>query len=369
MSDQRRLLVLTGASGFLGSALLIELAKNYRVLAIDHREPGAAMRNAAPEARFEILDISLEKELKRVMAAEAERCGGLDYVVHFAAFYHFDLDNRPEYQRSNIQGTRAVVNAAAELGAKRLIFASSLAGVALPDDGRALTEQSAMGGIIPYGKSKEEGEAILHAAADRLPSVALRIGAVYSDWCELPLLWSLLKLWGGNSLFARVMPGRGRTGMPYIHRDDLVRIVARILACSDQLGRSETFLASPEGCVNHNELFTAIQTLKRGPESSGSKPLYLPKWIAKAGLHAQWMLGRLTGNYPYERPWMLDYLDKPMISDTRLTRAKLSWDTTPGLSVLARLPVLYERFKTQRSKWEERNLRRVDGRYLFDADG
>ena len=365
MSPSQASVVVTGSSGFLGSAIVVELARRYRVLGIDQREPGAVLRQAAPSARFEIADIADRAALARIFSAEAQQSGGLNFVVHFAAFYHFDRDARPEYTTSNIHGTRNVVDLAAQLGAKRLVFASSLAALKIPQDGAVLTETSPIGGVIPYAWSKAEGEAIVASRTDALPAVSLRIGAVFSDWSELPFLWSLLKLWGGGGLTSRVVPGRGHTALPFIHRLDLARMVARVLESSDALGRAETFLACQHGSVSQNEIFTAIQALL---SRSGRKPRYVPVWLARMGLRGQWALGAVTGNYPYERPWMLDYVDVPLIADTAYTRQKLGWDTAPEFGLLARLPFLFERFTQQRERWEQRNQRRTEGAYMMDSD-
>lgn len=348
----KQTVVLTGSSGFVGSALLVELSRNYRVIGVDRREPTQALRTAAPDAEFGTLDIA---DAQAVNALFKSKAGAVDFVIHLAAFYHFDRDKHPEYARTNILGTQNVIAASIAARVKRLVFASSLAALAITPSGLALTEKSPIGGVIPYAWSKAGGEALLTTAAENIPVAILRIGAVFSDWTELPFLWSLLKLWGGKSRLSKVMPGRGRSGFPYIHRDDLVRLIARVLERTESIGRLETFLASQNGAVFHRELFECIHAA-RG--SNSAKPFHIPRLAARLGLHAQWTLGWVTGKRPYERPWMIDYVDKPMIADTSYTRKILEWDCTPELSLTRRVPVLYERFNTQRALWEERNERR-----------
>ena len=46
------------------------------------------------------------------------------------------------------------------------------------------------------------------AAKDRLPATVLRIGGAFSDWCELPPLYSLIKGWWGTSPLRRILVGR-----------------------------------------------------------------------------------------------------------------------------------------------------------------
>ncbi len=107
-----------------------------------------------------------------------------------------------------------------------------------------LTEKAPAAGHIPYAKSKSAGEAMVRDASARLPGLVLRIGGAFSEWCELPPLASLIGLWAGSSPFGRLLAGQGMTGIPYIHRDNVVRIVRACIEAHETLGSYEVFLAS-----------------------------------------------------------------------------------------------------------------------------
>ena len=92
-----------------------------------------------------------------------------------------------KHQRSNIDGTASVVRQALEAGARRLVFASSLIAMLPPDLGKVLSEESPTAEYIPYARSKSIGERTVSEASDRLPSVVLRIGGVFSDCVSFPL--------------------------------------------------------------------------------------------------------------------------------------------------------------------------------------
>ena len=72
---------------------------------------------------------------------------------------------------------------------------------------------------------------MLAKQADALPGIVLRVAGAFSDWCELPPLYSLIKRWSGRGPSSRLVPGRGSSGFPYIHRDDVVRSVIRCVEC------------------------------------------------------------------------------------------------------------------------------------------
>ena len=51
-------LLLTGAAGFLGSAVAAALSREHKITAIDVRDPSKALLDAAPDVTWEHLDIA-----------------------------------------------------------------------------------------------------------------------------------------------------------------------------------------------------------------------------------------------------------------------------------------------------------------------
>jgi nucleoside-diphosphate-sugar epimerase len=359
----RNIVIVTGASGFLGSAITIDLSRHYRVFAVDQREPGAALRKAAGEVVWQRLDISQTDELTGVFQHIRRKWGHIDFVVHLAAFYHFGKDPRSEYARTNVQGTANVIRAAKSTGAKRIIFASSVAAMEPPPPGQTLTEKTPASDYLPYAKSKAEGEKLLAEASDDLPAIVIRIGAAFSDWCELPALYSLIRLWGRPGVLGRMIPGAGKSGMPYIHRDDLVRLVRRCLELHEGLSPFEIFLACQQGAVLHNDLFPLIQQIVG--KVLIPRPIHVPPAFASIGLYSKLALGYLTRNLPYEKPWMLKFIDRPWVADTTYTQRKLGWNCSPGRGVLERFPFILQQCVQQHALWEERNRQRNERRYIY----
>ncbi len=348
--------IVTGAAGFLGSAITVELARSRRVVAIDRREPSEALRSAAKDVAWHHLDIAEGDSLARAFRDTKQKYGRIDFVLHFAAFYHFGSDWHPEYERSNLKGTANVLKAAIDTGTERLIFASSMVAMSPGPPGELLTERTPTNEDTPYGRSKSLGEQMIRESAARLPSVVLRIGGVFSDCCELPPLYSLIRLWSGPPPLNRLIVGQGNTGFPYIHRHDLVRMVCACIDRHDCLGVREVFLASQHGTVLHNDLFPIVCAFS---------PLHIPPTLAGMALRLKVAWGFLTRNMPCERPWMLQYVDRPWVADTSRTRATLSWDCTPGLGILDRLPLILSRVHQDRRTWEKHNRARNALRYAY----
>jgi nucleoside-diphosphate-sugar epimerase len=361
-SQRKKVIVITGAAGFLGSALTVDLAGDFQIIALDQRVPSAPLQKTVPEVPWEIVDISKSEQVDAFFQDTIRRYGRVDFILHFAAYYHFGNEWRAPYTQSNIRGTSHILRAGERVGAGRIVFASSIAAQIPPPPGEALTEHSPTSDYIPYARSKSIGERRVREYSSRLPGVVLRIGGVFDDWCELPALYSLIKLWGGPSPLNHCIPGRGLTGMPYLHRRDLVGMVRRCIEYRDRLGPYEILFASQDGAVTHKELSAGLWTLVRTTPPRG---ISIPKRYMSWALHLQSILRNLTGDVVFEKPWMMNYIDRPWTVDTRHTREKLGWKAAPGYGLLERLPVLMERFTSQRKKWEKYNRRRIAGEYHY----
>jgi nucleoside-diphosphate-sugar epimerase len=166
--------LVTGASGFVGSAVLPALrAKGHMVRAAVRREA-----DCDADEQVRVGDLSPDADWR-----DAVR--GIDAVVHLAARVHVMHDTSPdplaEFRRSNVEGTLALARAAAAAGAKRMVFLSSIKvnGEATTD--RPFTERDAPAPKDPYGVSKAEAEAGLARVATEsgLELVVLRPPLVY----------------------------------------------------------------------------------------------------------------------------------------------------------------------------------------------
>jgi nucleoside-diphosphate-sugar epimerase len=364
---EKKVIIVTGSSGFLGSAICVDLCRVYRVVGVDCRPPSAVLQRMAPEVRWHQMDISDSEGVKTFFdGLSAERLP-IDFVLHMAAFYHFGQHWLPEYERVNVRGLQNILEGACRMGTRRFIFAGSIASLPPPPEGGALTEKSPPGNATAYTKSKTIGEALLAQYSERMPTLALRIGGVFSDWCELPPLFSLIKMWSNPYPVGRVIPGRGATGFPYIHRRDLVTCVRRTIQRHESLARSEILFASPSGYTTHNELFTVIR--RTCGEQFDLNPIYVAPGLARYALFVKNLAKAMLGRKRYERRWMMDYVDTPLVVDTTYTTEKLQWTPGPELGILNRIPVLMQRFKADRKKWERRNIRRNEGRYAYAPDG
>ena len=125
---------VTGGTGFIGSAIVRALvAEDTEVLALARR--GSRLDNLAG-LPIEILEGDLSD--REALARGVE---GRDEVYHCAALYAFWSRDRRDFERSNVEGSRAVVEAARRAGCERVVYTSSVATVA-PIPGGVADERS-----------------------------------------------------------------------------------------------------------------------------------------------------------------------------------------------------------------------------------
>ena len=66
-------------------------------------------------------------------------------------------------------------------------------------------------------------------------------------------------------------------------------------------------------------------------------------------------MGRLLGDRPFERPWMVRYIDRDLAVDPTATQAKLDWRPRERLLIERRIPFMVEYIKTDPLEWHRRN--------------
>ena len=347
----RPALIVTGASGFVGRHLLEDLKDDYRIFAIarrSQRECGAPVHSNIAWMQVDIGDVDgLTRTFREIASA-----GGAKFLIHLAGYYDYALENRPEYKRTNIDGTRNVLELSRQLDLTRFVFASSVAACHFPRREGPITEATPPDGRHIYAWSKREGERIVREEFPSLRSCIVRFGAVYSDWCEYPPLYVFLTTWLGRSWKRRILAGRGESAIPYIHIRDVVTFFRHFLTGDEGIGPRQVLVACTTGCTSHRTLF---ELATRSFLGAHKRPLLMPASMCGAGMVMMTGLGRVTGRMPFERPWMYRYIDRKMDVDGSHTRALLGWSPSARYHIERRLPFMIERMKSEPVEWHARN--------------
>ncbi|TAM06437.1 MAG: NAD-dependent epimerase/dehydratase family protein [Paraburkholderia sp.] len=168
-ANQRDLVLITGASGFVGSAVArIAQDKGYAVRVL--------VRPTSPRTNLATLDAEVVTGDMRDVASMRAALRGVRYLFHVAADYRLWAPDPHEIERANLEGAEATMRAALEAGVERIVYTSSVATLkvtssgASSDETRPLTAEQAIG---VYKRSKVLSERAVERmiANDGLPAV------------------------------------------------------------------------------------------------------------------------------------------------------------------------------------------------------
>ncbi len=359
-------IIITGASGLIGSYILQNLVNEYNIFAIARRSRKVANIPYHQNLQWIQCDIANWNALKDVSNYIKDH-GGAKFVIHLAAYYDFTYEDNPEYERTNIQGTENVLKFSKEIGISRFIFASSLAACQFNDGKTPIDEKSPLVPEYEYAYTKKIGEELVKKYSEYFSCTIIRLAAVFSDWCEYAVLYKFLESWLSHTYFSRMLAGKGESAIPYIHVHDLFLLIKSILIKTNDLSSFNIFVASPDGSTSHKELFEIATRYYLG---ESVKPIYLPKAVAYVGIVFRMTIQKLglTSKEYFERLWMLKYLDYKLNIDSSKTREILNWQPTPRYHILRRMLFLLEKMKSHPDEWSVKNeaaLKRVTRRPNF----
>jgi len=157
MSTQDKVLV-TGASGFIGSAVahkLVEAGFSVRAL----------VRSASPRTHLADLNLEFFEGDVRDRKSLDHALAGIRYVFHAAADYRLWARDPREVFATNVEGTRNLMEAAMHAAVERVVYTSSVATIALRPGGVAdetipLREEE---GVGAYKRSKIAAERLVES--------------------------------------------------------------------------------------------------------------------------------------------------------------------------------------------------------------
>ena len=152
---------VTGATGFVGAAVALALTRaGWEVRALARRPTGQEQLRALG-ADIVAGDLADRTRLERALR-------GCDALFHVAADYRLGARDPDELYRTNVEGTRNILTAAAAAGVARVVHTSSVATIGIPDDGtpgdeRTPVSLAAMIGHYKRSKFLAEQVAVEHA--------------------------------------------------------------------------------------------------------------------------------------------------------------------------------------------------------------
>ncbi|MCK5078154.1 MAG: NAD(P)-dependent oxidoreductase, partial [Calditrichia bacterium] len=188
--------------------------------------------------------------------------------------------------------------------------------------------------------------------SNKFPVTIVRLAAIFSDWCEYGPLYVFLSKWLSKKWDAKILAGKGNSAVPYLHVRNLVEFFKTTIEKCDTLPQFHIAIASPNGCTSHKELFEISRRYFFGQAAS---PFHIPKWFAYFGVLMKDLLGKAINKRPFERPWMIKYVDLEMEINATATHNLLNWKPVKRLHILRRLLFQIEKMKSNPFIWHHKN--------------
>jgi nucleoside-diphosphate-sugar epimerase len=304
---------LTGATGYIGTALVRRLASN-------GHELRAVVRETSRTDTLRELGVAAFPGDVTDRVSMREAMSGADWVLHLAA--ELDPSAPPERMREvNVGGSEAVASLAYKLGVGRLLSVSSVAYFGgSPADGTAADEETPPQTPFPsaYSLTKHEGERAIRAWGDR----GLRLHTVYPSLVYGPpgkkmganwLLRAILK-----ERFPVMVGASQRTSWVFL--DDVVDAIVRVMERADSLPPGRDYLLAGDWA-------TVRELTRRVAALGGARAprIELPLGVARVATTVTAPFFRLLGKRPPLPPEQLRNLARHWVFDDARARRELDW--------------------------------------------
>jgi nucleoside-diphosphate-sugar epimerase len=316
-------ILVTGSSGFIGSAVVERFAKHFTVIGLD--QPGAPH----PPQAVQCLDVdlgsqqSINKGLRDMRGRHGVR---LASVIHLAAYYDFAGKPSPLYDEITVRGTERLLQGLKEFEVEQFIFSSTMLVHAPCEPGQTINENWPIDAKWDYPRSKVQTEELIRTQHGDMPYVLLRIAGVYDDTGHsIPLANQMQRIYE-RWLTSHVYPGDMSRGQPFLHLDDLVDALMLLVQDRAALPAELTLLLGEPETLSYDELQRQFGRLIHDEEWQTRQ---IPKAVAKTGAWLQDNMPLMEE--PFIKPWMVDLADDHYALDIGLARDLLNWSPRHGL--------------------------------------
>jgi dihydroflavonol-4-reductase len=279
------MILITGASGFVGSAVARALlAAGHKVRALV-RPTSSRVNLADPRLEIAAGDLLDAASIEHAM-------GGVRFVFHIAADYRLWARHPEEIVHNNVTGTRLVMEAAKRAGVERIVYTSSVATLAARPDGAPSDENfplAAKAAIGAYKYSKVAAERLVDGmvAEQGLPAVIVNPSTPIGpgDVRPTPTGRIIIEAAAGR------MPAYVDTGLNLVHVDD---VALGHLAALEKGRIGERYILGGEDVLLGDMLRDIARLVGRSPPK-----LRLPRRMIFPLAYGAEAIARFTGREPF----------------------------------------------------------------------
>lgn len=280
---------VTGASGFIGANLVHQLvARGHGVRALV-RERSDLRGLTGAECEHVCGDVNDRAKLEAAMR-------GCDWCFHVAASYHLWLRDYAPMYAANVEGTRNVIETAAQSGCARIVYTSTVGCIGLPKaaGGKVIaTDESAPVSEAQmsnhYKRSKWQAEVVARELAGKgLPVIIVNPSAPIGPRDVKPTPTGQMIV----DFLNRAMPAYLDTGLNWVHVRDVA--VGHILAAEKGRVGERYILGHAEGNWTMKQALDVLAEITGLPAPG----FQVPYAVALAAAHVNEAISALTGKPP-----------------------------------------------------------------------
>jgi nucleoside-diphosphate-sugar epimerase len=317
--------VVTGATGFLGSALVTELVKRQQTVCILARDEKKARQQFGDVVTIIPGDITDAAQVQQAV-------DGATTIYHLSGRLYHPSIPAELYHQTHVEGTHLLLEACQGQTQLQCIVHVSTTGVHGVTGETPAAEDAPFAPTNPYESTKLEGELLALKAYQEqgLPVTVIRPGLVYGPG-DLHLQGFFVAIQKG--LF-RVIDG-GKALLHPVYIDDLV---AALLLCAERPqapGRS--YNIAGERPVTVRELATVIAHALDRELPAGSIPL----WLANLASDIFAVMPGMKGEYAPLTRSRVEFLTKSRIYDSSRAKSELGYAPKVGLEEGMKLTVAW----------------------------
>lgn len=358
-------IIITGSNGFIGNAIIDRLREKYNIIGFDKNLP----EKSNADANFEV-DIGSSENILNTLEKFREQFGHkIASVIHLAAYYSFSEEESPLYDKITVKGTESLITHLKQYDVEQFIFSSTMLVHRPLERGKKIQEDSHIYPSWAYPKSKIDAEKILREQHEHIPLVNLRIAGVYDDRCHsVPISNQIMRVYE-RQFSSRLYPGDATKGQTFLHIEDLVDAVEKIVEQRQVLPSHVDLLLGEAKAISYADLQNGISNLLHGRDWNSLK---VPLWFAKTGSWIQHHTPLMRK--PFIMPWMIDFTNDHYELDIGRAKKLLNWKPKHDIkktipSMIKTLRKNPRQFYKENKLTEASSLARLFGRMPGDETG
>ena len=356
MASDNGIIIVTGSNGRIGEAVMRRFAGRFgTVVGFDRKAPNPPPTGCV----FVPVEITSDESVHQGLTAIREHHGAhVASVIHLAAYYDFLGEASPKYDDITVRGTGRMLRGLRNLGfqVEQFVFSSTMLVHRPAEPGQLIDENWPIEPTWAYPASKVRTEQLIHDERQGIAAVLLRISGVYDDLCHsIPLAHQIQRIYE-RKLTAHLYSAATAHGQAFLHMDDLVNVIERVVDRRTELPSELPVLVGEPEALSYDELQHTLVRLIHGEHGDAWETLEIPAAAAKVGAWAGEYVpfGKTMGVYDeFIKPWMIDRASDHYALDITRARALLGWD--PKRSLRDSLPNMVAALKADPLGWYREN--------------